>query len=84
MVPSRDINSTNRSFPSEWLVYMCVHGEETDWVIWEISCGMSVHTPIWILCAGNEEESLATQVLDRSKQLKQFILGEGGLFNVKC
>lgn len=45
---------------------------------------MSVHTPTWILCAGNEEESLATQVLDRSKQLKQFFLGEGGLFNVKC
>lgn len=45
---------------------------------------MSVQTPTWILCAANEEESLATQVLDRSKQRKQFFWGEGGLFNVKC
>lgn len=51
MVPSRDINSTNRSFPSEWLVYMCVHGEETDWVIWEISCGyVSPNTYMDLVC----------------------------------
>lgn len=36
----------------------------------------------WILCAGNEKESLATHVLDHSKQLKQFFSGNS-ILNIR-
>lgn len=56
---------------------MCVYGEETDLVIWEIACGsVSSETYSGFGVLGRKTGPLATHVLDHSKQRKHF----GGVF----
>ena len=51
---------------------MCVYGEETDLVVWEMVSICQSTNLQWIWHAGKEKEPLATHVLDHSKQRKHF------------